>query len=164
MPHRSGRHRGEFEGDSPTEEVAAQIRLRGTDPVQLRAQEIEFRQLCRLARQARARHRRVARRQMHRAPPVAGGPRVRIALPPAGSLVRTHHAALEKRGTRAPLQRKTDDRRRDGYRQSARGWGESSAVTGRIAAFAPPISPAIPRRSRSCRSAARLRSRQRIPG
>ena len=38
MPHRSGRHRGEFEGDSPTEEVAAQIRLRGTDPVQLRAQ------------------------------------------------------------------------------------------------------------------------------
>src|SRR5262249_62159178 len=64
---------------------------------------------------------------------------VGIRLPPAGSLVRTDHAALEKRGTCAPLQRKTDDRQRDGYRQSARGWGESSAVTGRIAAFAPPI-------------------------
>jgi hypothetical protein len=36
-----GIEEGEFEGDSPTEEVAAQIRLRGTDPVQLRAQEID---------------------------------------------------------------------------------------------------------------------------
>jgi hypothetical protein len=53
--------------------------------------------------------------------------------------VRTHHATLEKRDTGAPLRRKTDDRQRDGYRQPARGWGESSAVTGRIAAFAPPI-------------------------
>src|SRR5712671_7847617 len=32
---------GEFEGDSPTEEVAAQIRLGGADAVQLRAQEID---------------------------------------------------------------------------------------------------------------------------
>ena len=31
----------EFEGDSATVEVAAQIRLRGADPVQLRAQEID---------------------------------------------------------------------------------------------------------------------------
>src|SRR5207245_10056654 len=31
----------EFEGDSATEEVTAQIRLRGADPVQLRAQEID---------------------------------------------------------------------------------------------------------------------------
>ena len=86
-----GFEEGEFEGDSPTEEVAAQIRLRRADPIQLRAQEIEFRQLlrrCRLARRARARarHRRIARRQMHRAPPVAGGPRVRIPVPPAASL------------------------------------------------------------------------------
>ena len=36
-----GFEEGEFEGDSPTEEVAAQIRLRGADPVQLRAQEID---------------------------------------------------------------------------------------------------------------------------
>ena len=36
-----GFEEGEFEGDSPTEEVAAQIRLCGTDPVQLRAQEID---------------------------------------------------------------------------------------------------------------------------
>src|SRR6266436_5315969 len=32
---------GEFEADSPTEEVAAQIRLGGADAVQLRAQEID---------------------------------------------------------------------------------------------------------------------------
>ena len=31
----------EFEGDSPTEEVTAQIRLGGANPVQLRAQEID---------------------------------------------------------------------------------------------------------------------------
>ena len=37
----SGFEEGEFEGDSPTEEVAAQICLRGTRPVQLRAQEID---------------------------------------------------------------------------------------------------------------------------
>ena len=37
----SGFEKGEFEGDSPTEEVAAQIRLRGADPVQLRAQEVD---------------------------------------------------------------------------------------------------------------------------
>src|SRR5207245_4988351 len=36
-----GFEEGEYEGDSATEEVAAQIRLRGTDPVQLRAQEID---------------------------------------------------------------------------------------------------------------------------
>src|SRR5271168_505656 len=35
-----GFEEGKFEGDSPTEEVAAQIRLPGADPVQLRAQEI----------------------------------------------------------------------------------------------------------------------------
>ena len=32
---------GEFEGDSPLEKVAAQIRLRGADPIQLSAQEID---------------------------------------------------------------------------------------------------------------------------
>ena len=36
-----GFEEGKFEGDGPAEEVAAQIRLRGTDPVQLRAQEID---------------------------------------------------------------------------------------------------------------------------
>jgi len=36
-----GFEEGEFEGDSSTEEVAAQIRLCGADPVQLRAQEID---------------------------------------------------------------------------------------------------------------------------
>src|SRR5205807_4882652 len=36
-----GFEEGEFEGDSPTEEVAAQIRVRGADAVQLRAQEID---------------------------------------------------------------------------------------------------------------------------
>ena len=36
-----GFEEGKFEDDSPTEEVAAQIRLRGADPVQLRAQEID---------------------------------------------------------------------------------------------------------------------------
>ena len=36
-----GFEEGEFEGDSPTEEVAAQIGLRGADAVQLRAQEID---------------------------------------------------------------------------------------------------------------------------
>jgi hypothetical protein len=36
-----GFEEGKFQGDSPTEEVAAQIRLRGADPVQLRAQEID---------------------------------------------------------------------------------------------------------------------------
>jgi len=71
--------------------------------------------------------------------PTQAGPTVRIPFAPAGSLVRNHHAALEKRGTCAPLQRKTGDRQRDGYRQSGRGWRESTAVTGRIAAFAPPI-------------------------
>src|SRR5438309_12133705 len=37
----SGFEEGKFEGDSPTEEVAAQIRVRGADAVQLRAQEID---------------------------------------------------------------------------------------------------------------------------
>jgi hypothetical protein len=37
----SGFEEGEFEDDSATEEVAAQIRLHGADPVQLRAQEID---------------------------------------------------------------------------------------------------------------------------
>src|SRR5271167_4677802 len=37
----SGFEEGKFEGDSSTEEVAAQIRLRGADPVQLRAEEID---------------------------------------------------------------------------------------------------------------------------
>jgi hypothetical protein len=41
-------------------------------------------------------------------------------LPSSGESSANHHAALEKRDTRAPLQRKTDDRQRDGYRQSAR--------------------------------------------
>ena len=36
-----GFEEGELEGDSPTEEVAAQIGLRGTDAVQLGAQEID---------------------------------------------------------------------------------------------------------------------------
>jgi DNA primase len=36
------------------------------------------------------------------------GPRVRIRLPPARSLVRTDQAALEKRGTCAPVQRPTN--------------------------------------------------------
>ena len=36
-----GFEKGEFEGYSPTEEVVAQIRLRGADPVQLGAQEID---------------------------------------------------------------------------------------------------------------------------
>jgi hypothetical protein len=36
-----GFEEGEFEGDSPTKKVAAQIRLRGADPVQLRTQEID---------------------------------------------------------------------------------------------------------------------------
>jgi hypothetical protein len=36
-----GFEEGEFEGDSPTEEVAAQVRLCGADSVQLRAQEID---------------------------------------------------------------------------------------------------------------------------
>ena len=36
-----GFEEGEFEGDSPTEKVAAQILLRGTDAVQLPAQEID---------------------------------------------------------------------------------------------------------------------------
>ncbi len=36
-----GFEEGKFEGDRPTEEVAAQICLRGADPVQLRAQEID---------------------------------------------------------------------------------------------------------------------------
>jgi hypothetical protein len=40
-PAVGGFEEGEFEGDSPTEEVAAQIRLRGADAVQLRAQEID---------------------------------------------------------------------------------------------------------------------------
>jgi hypothetical protein len=38
---KGGFEEGEFEGDSPTEEAVAQIRLLRTDPVQLRAQEIE---------------------------------------------------------------------------------------------------------------------------
>ena len=37
----SGFEEGKFEGDSPTKEVAAQIRLPGAGPVQLRAQEID---------------------------------------------------------------------------------------------------------------------------
>ena len=37
----SGFEEGKFEGDSPTEEVAAQIRLKGADPLQLCAQEID---------------------------------------------------------------------------------------------------------------------------
>jgi hypothetical protein len=36
-----GFEEGEFECHSPTEEVAAHIRLRGADPVQLRAQEFD---------------------------------------------------------------------------------------------------------------------------
>jgi hypothetical protein len=36
-----GFEEGEFEGDSPTEEVPAQIGLRGADAVQFRAQEID---------------------------------------------------------------------------------------------------------------------------
>src|SRR5438309_1644184 len=36
-----GFEEGEFEGDGPLEKVAAQILLRGADPVQLRAQEID---------------------------------------------------------------------------------------------------------------------------
>ncbi len=36
-----GFEEGEFEGDSPTEEVAAPARLYGADPIQLRAQEID---------------------------------------------------------------------------------------------------------------------------
>src|SRR5438876_5656922 len=36
-----GFEEGEFEADSPTEKFAAQIRRRGADPVQLRAQEID---------------------------------------------------------------------------------------------------------------------------
>ena len=36
-----GFEEGEFEGDSPTEEVTAQTRLRGADAVQLRTQEID---------------------------------------------------------------------------------------------------------------------------
>ena len=36
-----GFEEGEFEGDSPTEEVAAQIGLRGAHAVQLRAQKID---------------------------------------------------------------------------------------------------------------------------
>ena len=37
----SGFEEGEFEGDSPTKEVAAEIRLQRADPVQLGAQEID---------------------------------------------------------------------------------------------------------------------------
>ena len=37
----SGFEEGEFEGDSSTEKVATEIRLRGADPVQLRASEID---------------------------------------------------------------------------------------------------------------------------
>jgi hypothetical protein len=36
-----GFEKGEFKADSPAEEVTAQIRLRGPDAVQLRAQEID---------------------------------------------------------------------------------------------------------------------------
>jgi len=36
-----GFEEGKFEGDGPTEEVVAQIRPRGTDPVQLPVQEID---------------------------------------------------------------------------------------------------------------------------
>ena len=36
-----GFEESKFEGDGPKEEVAAQIRLRAADPVQLRAQEID---------------------------------------------------------------------------------------------------------------------------
>ena len=36
-----GFEEGKFEDDSPTKEVAAQIRLLGADPLQLRAQEID---------------------------------------------------------------------------------------------------------------------------
>jgi hypothetical protein len=36
-----GFEKGEFEGDSPSEKVAAQIRLRGADPIQLRAEETD---------------------------------------------------------------------------------------------------------------------------
>jgi hypothetical protein len=36
-----GFEEGEFEGDSPTEKVAAQVLLRGADAVQLPAQEID---------------------------------------------------------------------------------------------------------------------------
>jgi hypothetical protein len=36
-----GFEEGEFEGNSPTEEVAAQVRLCGADPVQLGAQDID---------------------------------------------------------------------------------------------------------------------------
>ena len=39
-----------------------------------------------------------------------GDRRFESPFAPAASLVRTHHAALEKRGIRAPLQRETDDR------------------------------------------------------
>jgi hypothetical protein len=39
----------EFEGDSPAEEVAAQIRTHRADPVQLRAQEIDKPRKCGLS-------------------------------------------------------------------------------------------------------------------
>ena len=90
-PAVGGFEEGEFEGDSPTEEVAAQIRLRGADPVQLRAQEIEFRQLLwRCCWRGECGRGIVASRQM----PDDGALRMAGGLSPFDDLHRTHAGVL----------------------------------------------------------------------
>ena len=94
-----GFEEGEFDGDSPMEEVAAQIGVRGPDPVQLCAQEIDKAAKIRIVVQVDPLcvH-EVVRQRLRR----AGGP---VEIKPLG-----HDEDRKRGGIAAPLRCCVDQR------------------------------------------------------